>query len=83
MYYKSFLIRILYAEQELAVRVAGDAPGVERCAQIAHVHIPRGARREAGAYLAARDALFHFLKPCIVHTDKPPKGLLSFSHLIG
>ena len=81
--YLAGLVGVLNAEQELAVRVAGDAPGVERRAQIAHVHIPRGARREAGAYLAARDALFHFLKPCIVHTDKPPKGLLSFSHLIG
>ena len=81
--YLAGLVGVLNAEQELAVRVAGDAPGVERRAQIAHVHIPRGARREAGAYLAVRDALFHFLKPCIVHTDKPPKGLLSFSHLIG
>ena len=81
--YLAGLVGVLDAEQELAVRVAGDAPGVERRAQIAHVHIPRGARRETGADLAARDALFHFLKPCIVHTDKPPKGLLSFSHLIG
>ena len=81
--YLAGLVGVLNAEQELAVRVAGDAPGVERRAQVAHVHIPRGARREAGAYFAARDALFHFLKPCIVHTDKPPKGLLSFSHLIG
>ena len=77
------LVGVLDAEQELAVRVAGDAPGVERRAQIADVHIPRRTRREAGADLAARNALFHFLKPCIVHTDKPPKGLLSISHLIG
>ena len=61
------LIGVLDAEQELAVRVAGDAPGVERRAQIAYVHIPRGARREARAYLTAGDALLHFLKPCIVH----------------
>ena len=81
--YLTGLVGVLDAEQELAVRVAGDAPGIERRAQIADVHIPRRTRREAGADLAARNALFHFLKPCIVHTDKPPKGLLSISHLIG
>ena len=77
------LVGVLDAEEKLAVRMAGDAPCIERRAQIADVHIPRGAGRKAGAHLAAGDPCFHFLKPCIVHPGKPPKALLSIFHLIG
>ena len=41
---------------------AGDQPGIERRAQVADVHIARGARSEARADLAVRDARFHLLK---------------------
>ena len=56
------LIGVLNAENELAVVAAGDQPGVERRAQVADVHIARGARSKAGADLAVRDARFHLLK---------------------
>ena len=38
-------------EDERAVVAAGDQPGIERRAQIADVHIARGAGRKAGAHL--------------------------------
>ena len=56
------LVGILDAENEGAAGVAGDEIGVERGAQVAHVHIARGARSEARADLAVRDARFHLLK---------------------
>ena len=56
------LIGILDAENEFAVVAAGDQPGIERRAQVADVHIARGARSEARADLAMRDARFHLLK---------------------
>ena len=56
------LIGILNAENELAVVAAGNQPCIERGAQVADVHIARGARSKAGADLAVRDARFHLLK---------------------
>ena len=48
--YKSFLIRILYAEQELAVVMAGKEISVKAAAKISYVHIPRRRRGKACAY---------------------------------
>ena len=48
--YKSFLIRILYAEQELAVVVAGKEISVKAAAKISYVHIPRRRWGKACAY---------------------------------
>ena len=56
------LIGVFDAENELAVMAAGNEPCIERRAQIADVHIARGARRKARADLAVRDARFHLLK---------------------
>ena len=43
------LIGVLNAENELAVVAAGNQPCIERGAQVADVHIARGARSKAGA----------------------------------
>ena len=56
------LIGVFNAENELAVVVAGNQPCIKRSAQVANVHIARGARSKAGADLAVRDARFHLLK---------------------
>ena len=61
------LVGILNAENEGAAGVAGDEIGVERGAQVAHVHIARGGGGEARAHLAVWDLRFHFLK--ILHVD--------------
>ena len=45
--HQAALIGVLDAEDERAVVAAGDQPGIERRAQIADVHIARGAGREA------------------------------------
>ena len=66
------LIRILDAENELALIVAGDEIGIERGTEIADVHVPRGRRGEPRTYLARGDALFHILKPLHVFHFVPP-----------
>ena len=65
------LVGVLDAEDELAAVRAGDKVGVERGAQVADVHIARGAGREARAHLAARDARFHILKPLFIFHVNP------------
>ena len=66
------LIRVLNAENELALIVAGNEIGIERGTEIADVHVPRGRRGETRAYLARGDALFHILKPLHVFHFVPP-----------
>ena len=66
------LIRVLNAENELALIVAGNEIGIERGTEIADVHVPRGGRGETRAYLARGDALFHILKPLHVFHFVPP-----------
>ena len=56
-------VGILNAEDELAAAVAGDQPGVEGGAEVAHVHVARGGGGEAGADAVLGDAGFHLLKP--------------------
>ena len=60
--HQTALIRILDPENESAVGVAGDEPGIERRSQVADMHIARGAGRKAGACFALRDARFHLFK---------------------
>ena len=66
------LIRVLNAENELALIVAGNEIGIERGTEIADVHVPRGRRGEPRTYLARGDALFHILKPLHVFHFVPP-----------
>ena len=66
------LIGVFNAENELAVVAAGNQPCIKRSAQVANVHIARGARSKAGADLAVRDARFHLLKK--IHDDCPPNS---------
>ena len=56
------LIGVFDAENELAAKVAGDEPGIERRSQVADMHIARGAGRKTGACLSLRDARFHLFK---------------------
>ena len=66
------LIRVLNAENELALIVAGNEIGIERGTEIADVHVPRGRRGEPRAHLARGYALFHILKPLHVFHFVPP-----------
>ena len=77
--HQAALIGVLDAEDERAVVAAGDQPSIERRAQIADVHVARGAGREAGAHLPFRDARFHFLKK--IHRGIPPVSKF-ISHII-
>ena len=54
-------------KSELAAAVAGDEPGVEGGAEVAHVHVARGGGGEAGADAVLGDAGFHLLKPVQIH----------------
>ena len=65
--HKAGLVGILNAEDKGTACVAGDEPGVERGAEIAHVHIARGRGCKTGADLAMGDAAFQFFK--ITHID--------------
>ena len=66
---KAALVGVFDAQQELAARMAGDEIGIERRAQVAHVHVAGGRRGEAGAHLAVRDARFHLVKPFLIDHD--------------
>ena len=61
-FHQAALVGILNAEDESAAGVAGNEPGVQRGAQIAHVHIAGGRGSETGADLPLGDAIFHFFK---------------------
>ena len=72
------LIGVLDTQDELAAGVPRDQIRIQRCAQIADVHIARRAGRKTGAHLAVRDALLHVFKPllifhilCILRIDDP------------
>ena len=66
-FHEASLVGVLDAQQELAIAVPGDQVGVERRAQVAHMHIPRGRGGKTGAHLVFGDAGLHFVKPCHVH----------------
>ena len=65
--HETVLIGILDAQQEFPAKVTGDAPGIQRGAEISNVHVARGARRKARPDLALRNARFHFFKVFLVH----------------
>src|SRR5699024_6036656 len=54
----ALLVGVLDAQDEGAPGVLGRQVGVQGGAQVAHVHVPRGGRGEAGTYF-----LFHGLSP--------------------
>ena len=60
------LVGVLNAQDERALAVPGDEPGVQGGAQVAHVHIAGGRGGEAGADLPLGDLGFHLLKICHV-----------------
>ena len=61
------LIGVLDTEDEGALVVPGNEPGIQGGAQIAHVHIPRGGRGKPGADLPLGDLGLHLLK--ILHVQ--------------
>ena len=56
------LVGVLDAQDKGPSGVAGDEPGVQGGAQIAHVHISRGRGGKAGAHLPLGDLGLHLLK---------------------
>lgn len=64
---QTLLIGVLDAENELSAVVARYEPCVQRSAQIAHMHISRGAGGKSRAYLALGYASLHLLEPCHIH----------------
>ncbi len=65
--HQTALVGVLDAQDELPPGVAGNKPGVQRRAQIAHVHVPRGGGGEPGADLSVGDAGFHPVEPAFVY----------------
>ena len=63
----ALLIGVLDAQNEFSACVTGDQPGIQRRAQIAHVHVARGAGGKSRADLAVRYARLHLLEPCHIH----------------
>ena len=61
-FHQTALVGILNAENERAAGVAGDEPGVQSGAQIAHVHIAGGGGSKTGADLSLGDPGFHFFE---------------------
>jgi len=68
--HQTALIRILDPENEGAVGVAGDEPGVQRGAQVAHVHIAGGGGGEPGTDLPLGDAGFQIFKKCLIQSHE-------------
>ena len=59
---QTLLIGVFNSKNELSTAVARYEPCVQRSAQIAHMHISRGAGGKAGAHLTLGNARFHFFK---------------------
>ena len=66
------LVGVLDAQDELALAMAGDKIGIERRAQVAHMHVSGGRGREARAHLAGGDARLHVVEPAYIFHVVPP-----------
>jgi len=65
--YQTALIGVLDPQDEGAALIAGDQPGIQRRAQVAHVHIAGGRRRETGTHLSVGDFFLHLGKIVHIH----------------
>ena len=72
--HQAALVGVLNAQDEGAPGVAGDKPGVQRGAQVAHMHVARGGWRKPGAHLTFGYLGLHLLKILHVkcHAYSPP-----------
>ena len=68
--HQTALVRVLNTEDERAAVAAGDEPGIQRRAQVAHVHIAGGRGGETGADLAAGDAGLHLVEIGHIHAHR-------------
>ena len=68
--HQAALVCVLNAEDKRAAGMAGDEPGVQCGAQVAHMHIAGGGWREAGADLPLGDSGLHLLKKSVVKSHK-------------
>ena len=68
--HQTALIGVLNAEDERAAVAAGNEPGVQRRAQVAHMHIAGGGGGEPGADAALGDAGFHLIKIRHIHAHR-------------
>ena len=73
-FHQAALVGVLNAEDEGAVVVAGDEPGIQSGAQIAHMHVAGGRGGETGADRSLRNPRFHLVKKRLVecHENVPP-----------
>ena len=65
--HQAALVRVLNAQDEGTAAVAGDEPGIQGGAQVAHVHVACGGGGEAGADSAPGNLGLHGLKIGVVH----------------
>ena len=65
--HQTALVGILNAEDERAVVVPGDEPGIQGSAEIAHVHIASGRGSEPGPNPTLGDTGFHLLNKCVIN----------------
>ena len=67
-FHQAALVGVLNAENEGALVGPGDEPGVQRRAQVAHVHIAGGGGGKAGAHLAVGDLGLHLVEIRHIHS---------------
>ena len=82
-FHQTALVGILNAQDERAVIVPGDEPGIQGGAQVAHVHVAGGGGGEPGADAALGDAGLHLVKESLIdfHKMVPPLEIYTITHL--
>ena len=65
--HQTALVGILDPQNKGAAVIAGDQPGIQRRAQVTHMHIAGGRRRETGTHLSVRNFFLHLGKIVHIH----------------
>ena len=68
-FYLPGLVGVFQAEDELPAGLAGDEPSVQGGAQVAHVHVTGGRRREPGADGSGGDPGLQLVIPSEIHRE--------------
>ena len=82
--YQAALVRVFNTKNKIAAVFAGDQPGIQRCAQIAHVHIAGGRRGKTSAHPPFGNVCFHIIKKLQIksHNGNPPKWKFTDRYII-
>ena len=72
--HQAALVGVLDAQDKSTAGIAGDKPGIQGGAEVAHMHVASGGGSKAGTDLAVRDFCLHLRKICHIksHSKYPP-----------